>query len=193
MCVSWQENGFPLLYHIRFFSRKETEFSQSVLPLFSGSPPARFCFDYSLLDNLNLRFFFFIKKIIWINIHCFPKNLIFFFFSPFRSESSFLNALVEILHSVYWNTTIWTSEKWWCFTFLKWSTWLSTALPLLIPFIRTALLVFLVNEGVAFLAGRYLFSLWSFAELVYPLWKCKIWGYKMLFHNFLDDGISLKG
>lgn len=97
MCVSWQENGFPLLYHIGFFSRKETEFSQSVLPLFSGSPPARLCFDYSLLDNLNLIFFFFIKKMIWINIHCFPKNLIFFFFSPFRSESSFLNALVEIL------------------------------------------------------------------------------------------------
>lgn len=38
MCISWQQNGFPLLCHIGFFSRKETEFSQSVLLLFSSFP-----------------------------------------------------------------------------------------------------------------------------------------------------------
>lgn len=38
MCISWQQNIFPLLCHIWVFSRKETEFGQSILLLFGGFP-----------------------------------------------------------------------------------------------------------------------------------------------------------
>lgn len=192
-CASWQQNGFPVLSHSWVFSRKENKTQPKCAP-FHQFPPTRFYLDYSSPNNLNLIFKFFIAILKWRNLHCLPSRTKITFFSSFSSESSSLfwiiwlieswdlwvsssPTILVLLKSFCWNTSTQCNIVQWFvhqkngdFTFLRWATWLSTALPLLIPLLSTALLVYWWMRPLHCRQGGTTFTFWSFIKQVYPLW-----------------------